>query len=288
MIGDYAERHGIGGIYDRSARSFGPGSLTGIFSRLDGITAGPDNLKNGTSSLYQDTETGGASVTVAYQIFPTLALSNIAAYRGVKYTGNYDGDYTSFLDGSDVNATTLHYHQYSDELRLALAPGSLIDGQTGLYYFGSQSHIYGHDGAAAYDVLGPADLFTSPLLGADVHSGLKSDSFAALRPGEHPSHLQTDAYCGWAGHARPFARPFAAKSAGLPDHARPEECFTGRGRQTHRFQLEGGAQYQLDNSVMVYATYSKGYKGPTFNDSLTTVGEDPAVGPRRSTVSMSA
>ncbi len=278
IIGDYAERHGIGGMYDRTDRAFGTGSITGIFAGLDGITAGPDNLRNGTSSLYQDTKTGGASISVTYALSDKLTLSDIAAYRGVKYDGNYDGDYTSF-DGSDRNANNLRYNQYSNELRLALAPGSLVDGQAGLYYFGSQSHIVGQVGAAAYGLNGPFDSFTNPLIGEDLHSGLKSTSLAAFGQANiHPTSRLTLIVGARVTRDRLHDRLLQNQNF-YPITLGPSNVSIDETVKHTDFSWKGGAQYQITDAVMAYATYSKGYKGPTFNDALTTAGQDPAVGP---------
>jgi iron complex outermembrane receptor protein len=278
IIGDYAERHGIGGIYDRTDRSFGAGSLTGIFAGLDGIKAGPDNLQNGTSSLYQDTKTGGASINISYALSSKLTLSDIAAFRTVRYKGNYDGDFTSF-DGSDQNATNLKYNQYSNELRLALAPGALVDGQVGLYYFGSQSHIIGQVGAAAYGLNGPFDSFANPLIGQDVHSGLKSDSFAAFGQANiHPTSALTLILGARVTHDR-LHDQLVQNQKIYPITLGPVNTSVNETVEHTDFSWKGGAQYQITDTVMAYATYSKGYKGPTFNDSLTTAGQDPAVGP---------
>jgi iron complex outermembrane receptor protein len=278
IIGDYAERHGIGGIYDRTDRSFGVGSVTGIFAGLDGITAGPDNFKNGTSSLYQDTRTGGASINISYKLSDQLTLSDIAAYRHVDYANNYDGDYTSF-DGSDLNASTVRYNQYSNELRLALAPGSLVDGQVGLYYFGSQSHLTSRVGAAIYDLLGPFDSFTNPLLGADIHSGLKSDSLAAFGQANiHPTSKLTLIAGARVTRDRLHDRLLQNQNI-YPVPLGPENASVDEVVRHTDISWKGGAQYQFTDTVMAYATYGKGYKGPTFNDSLTTAGQDPAVGP---------
>jgi iron complex outermembrane receptor protein len=278
VVADYAERHGIGGIYDRTARSFGPGSVTRIFAGLDGITAGPDNLQNALGSLYQDTKTGGVSGTVTYRLSDSLTLSDIAAYRGVRVGGNYDGDFTSF-DGNDQNSSSIRYDQYSNELRLALAPGALIDGQAGLYYFGSQSHNTGQVGAAVYGLNGPFNSFTNPLLGADLRSGLKSDSFAAFgQANVHPTSRLTLILGGRVTRDRLHDRLLQNQRI-YPIALGPENVSVSEVVRHTDFSWKGGAQYQLTDAVMAYATYSKGYKGPTFNDSLTTVGQDPAVGP---------
>jgi iron complex outermembrane receptor protein len=278
IVADYAERHGIGGIYDRTDRVFGAGSLTGIFAGLDGITAGPRNLQNGTGSLFQDTETGGASVSVAYALSSKLTLSDIAAYRGVRYNGNYDGDYTSF-DGSDKNSNNLRYDQYSNELRLALAPGSMVDGQAGFYYFGSQSHIIGQVGAGAYGLLGPFDSFTNPLIGNDVHSGLKSDSLAAFGQANiHPTSRLTVILGARVTRDRLHDRLLQNQQV-YPITLGPINAAIDEVVKHTDVSWKGGVQYQLTDTVMAYATFGKGYKGPTFNDSLTTIGQNPAVGP---------
>lgn len=278
VVADYAEKHGIGGSFDRTHRQFGPGSITQIFATRDGVTAGPDNFDFGTSSLFQDLKTGGVSATLAYDISDRLTISNIAAYRGVKFAGNFDGDYTS-SDGVDVGLLDFRYDQYSNELRLSLNPGGLIDGQAGLYYFGSRLDRSQVVGAAAFGVAGPFDSYTNPLIGQDVVGRLTGDSYAAF--GQMNVHA-TDALTLIAGGrvTRDKLRYRVTQNTKFYPVALGVRNFSAD--QTVRntdFSWKLGAQYQATPDVMAYATYGKGYKGPTFNDSATIAGQDLAVGP---------
>lgn len=278
VIGDYAEQHGIGGNYDRSYRHFGTGSLVEPFAALDGITAGPDNLKNGTSSLFQDYKTGGVSINIAYELSDKLTLSDIAAYRGVRYAGNYDSDYTS-SDGNDKNTLGIRYNQYSDELRLALKPGSLIDGQAGLYYFGARQSDTSLVGGAGFGLLGPSNSFTSPVIGQDLAGSLHSDSVAGFGQANiHPTSRLTLILGGRLTHDR-LHHTLLQNQQTYPIPLGPEGYSSDQVTKHTDFSWKGGAQYQLTDAIMAYATYGKGYKGPTFNDSATFAGQNLAVGP---------
>jgi len=278
VLGDYAQQHGIGGNYDRTARHYGAGSLTAPFAALDGITAGPDNFLNGTSSLYQDYKTGGASANITYKLSDRLTLSNIAAYRGVRYGGNYDSDYTSF-DGNDENTLGIRYDQYSDELRLALKPGALIDGQAGVYYFGSRQTATSQVGGAGFGLLGPSNSFTSPIFGQDLAGSLNSDSLAAFGQANlHPTSRLTLIFGGRVTRDR-LHHTLLQNQQTYPVPLGPEGYSSDQVVKHTDLSWKTGAQYQVTDTIMAYATYGKGYKGPTFNDSATYAGQDLAVGP---------
>lgn len=278
LIGDYAEQHGIGGNYDRTARSYGAGSLTQPFAALDGITAGPGNFLNGTSSLFQDYRSGGMSANIAYQVSDRLTLSNIAAYRGVRYGGNYDSDFTSY-DGNDQNTLNIHYNQYSDELRLALKPGALIDGQTGLYYFGSRQQATSQVGGAGFGLLGASNSFTSPIFGQDLAGSLNNDSFAAFGQANiHPTTRLTVILGGRVTHDR-LHHLLLQNQQTYPIPLGPEAYSSDQVVKHTDVSWKGGLQYQVTPLIMAYATYGKGYKGPTFNDSASYAGQSLSVGP---------
>ncbi|CAN5180280.1 TonB-dependent receptor [soil metagenome] len=279
LIGDYAKQFGVGGVYDRTYRTLAPGSFVGIFVGADGVTAGPDNLEYGSSSpTNQILEGGGFSAKVAYNLTDAITVSNIAAYRNYHVHNSGDNDFTSF-DGLDNQAILGRYEQFSNELRASLAPGGLIDGQVGLYYFSTQVRTELDLGGAAFGVAGPFESFNNPLIGTDVYSAIASDSYAAFGQANiHP----TEALTLIAGGR--FTRDelslnlrqnqkFYPAPLGVPNYA------TQQSTNNDDLSWKVGAQYDLAPDVMAYVTYGKGYKGPAFNDSASSVNQQLAIGP---------
>lgn len=280
IIGDYSKETGIGGIFDRSARYFAPGSLTGAFAAANGIIAAPDNFDIGVSGDYfRNVKSGGASANVSYKLLDGLTLSNIFAWRAYKTNFNLDQDLTSF-DGVDVNATRSSYRQFSNETRLAWSGNALIDGQAGLYYFDSRLRNQNRIGAGAFGAFDPIPGFfnsvSNPVLGTDQRSIFRVESKAAF--GQVNVHPIEDLTLIAGGRVtRDEVRQDAIQSGVLFAYPVPiGPSFAAPGRQDRinntDFSWKFGAQYQITPWAMGYATYSKGYKGPTLNfpGSVTT------------------
>jgi len=288
LVGDFARNRGIGGLYERTARSFGPGSATAIFTARDGITAGPKNLQLGYSSPAggADVDTGGGSGTISYKVSDGLTISNILAYRYYDATVNSDQDPTS-SDGVDINFRSGKYRQITNELRAAFNTGPILDGQVGLYYFDSLLRERDGVGAAGYGLLdamfaqlvGPANSVTNPYFGTDIRSRLRNQSYAGFgQVNVHPIDRLTlilggrvtrdDNHVDLVQNQRFYLVPL-----GAPNYRANERV------KNTDFSWKVGGQYDLGDIGMVYATYSKGYKGPAFNDTAATAGQRLAIGP---------
>lgn len=288
LIGDYALNRGIGGIYENTLRSVGTGSLTGVFANRDGITPGPDNLKLGYGAPYDGLrlDTGGASANMAYTLSDAIKVSNIFAWRAFKTMAVGDLDGTSF-DGIDANVRRSRYRQFSDELRVALDAGSLLDGQAGVYYFNSVLHTDNSVGAAVFGALdplfassiGPADSVTNPYLGSDLHSQIRNSSIAGFGQFNlHPVDRLTVILGGRVTHDNNSTtlvqnQRFYPVPLGAPNYAAAD-----RVRNTN-FSWKMGGQYDQPGIGMAYITYSKGYKGPAFNESAAVPGQSLSIGP---------
>ena len=287
VLGDYGENRGIGANYDRTHRFSAPGSITAARIRADGIEASPGNLALGYSAPSGgfDLNTGGTSAAVTYEVADGIVVSNILAWRAYDVRRTFDNDFTT-ADGVDLNSRSARYHQLSNELRAAIETGSLIDGQIGLYYFGSTLRQSDFIGAAAYGVLdplfaaqfGPSDSITNPYNGLDANSRTTNRSYAAFGQFNlHPSERLTliagarvthdDNTISLVQNQRPYPLPLGARNVSIQE-----------GVENTDFSWKLGGQYDIPIG-MVYATYSKGYKGPAFNDTAAVVGRSLAIGP---------
>ncbi|MDB5471153.1 MAG: TonB-dependent receptor [Caulobacter sp.] len=280
LIGDYFEQSGAGGIYDRTFRHIGAGSLTGIFVGLDGVTPGAENLEWGASThVTQDLKGGGLSANITWRPMDGVTVNNITAWKSYDVLNDADIDFTSF-DGVDENVRTGTYSQFSNELRVAFSGNDFIDGQAGLFYFSSRIHEIDEIGAAAFGAAGPGfDSHTNPLFGLDFNSRIKADSLAGFgQVNIHPTEALTLIVGGRYTHDEqsidlvqnqyPYPIPL-----GVPN------ASTKQSIDNDNFSWKLGAQFAVTPDIMAYATYSKGYKGPAFNDTIASPGQDLSVGP---------
>lgn len=280
LVGDYARNRGIGGIYDRTLRYLAPGSVTALALAADGVTAGPRNLRLGYSAPGGglDIDTGGASATISYQASDAITLSNIFAWRAYHADVLGDLDFTS-LDGVDLNQRDGRYRQFSNEFRVAIDASELVDGQVGVYYFNSHLKESDSVGAAAYGLLGPFNSNTFPLTGADIASRVRAKSIAGFGQfNVHPAANLTLILGGRLTHdsgsitliqnQRVYPVPIGASNYTTSERVKNTD-----------FSWKVGGQYDIAGVGMVYTSFSRGYKGPAFNDTAAVAGQRLAIGP---------
>lgn len=277
VIGDYSRERGIGGIWDDSWRVVGigasgvpnSGSIGQGFVTFDNLTPGPENLLRAANSVSKrDVDTYGISTNVGIELSDQLTLSNILAWRAYDLDFNLESDLSS-APAIDRNGGTSAYNQYSNELRLAFE-GQRIDGQVGLYYFKS-------DLANSQDFTGTAG-FPFVLIDSASSSALSSRSLAAY--GLVNFHA-TDALTLIAG-AR-VTNDKVSIDADIANNAivaifGPTQSYAQSNTHTN-FSYKVGAQYDINDDVMTYATWTTGYKGPAQQTALPAVGVDPYLEP---------
>ncbi len=280
LVADYAQNRGIGGIYDRTLRFLAPGSVTAIALAADGVTASPKNLRLGYSAPGGglDINTGGASATISYEASDAITVSNIFAWRAYKAHVLGDLDFTS-LDGVDQNRRDGRYRQFSNEFRVAIDAGPLLDGQVGLYYFNSRLKEDDGVGAAAYGLLGPFDSNTNPLTGADINSRTRANSVAGFGQFNiHPAENLTLILGGRLTRDR-GSIDLVQNQRFYPVPIGANNYTTSERVRNTDFSWKVGGQYDIDGVGMVYSSFSRGYKGPAFNDTAAVAGQRLAIGP---------
>ncbi|MFS2109267.1 TonB-dependent receptor [Sphingomonas sp. Sphisp140] len=190
-------------------------------------------------------------------------LTAITAYRGWKNRQHQDWDGTGTLTaatarGEDIG--TVDSDQFSQELRLTSPKGKLIDYVVGLYYFHTVARERYQRGVTRlvagapvfdlgvanyrtdldnYSVFGEANINITPRFRAILGGRLIHDDLAY----EHARVATT-----------------ATGVAGI----RPSYSSSGDTKRTD-FSLRAGLQYDLSDRLNLYATYSRGYKGPAYN-----------------------
>ena len=228
-----------------------------------GITAGTNNLKAaaGLGTTVKD-RNGGLSLQADYKL-GEFVLSSITGYRFWKNHQNQDFDMLPALTASfpDVRDDGIvDFTQRSQEFRITSPTGGFFDYVAGLYYMGADTDetyfrqvsrvvagaIVNDNGLAKYGVrgrnyavYGEGNFNFTPQFRALVGGRLIRDELAYY-------------------HNR--ASTVAAAITGVrPNHVSKgsisEDGWSGR----------VGVQYDISDNMMVYATASRGYKGPAFN-----------------------
>ncbi len=128
-------------------------------------------------------------------------------------------------------------------------------------------------------LIGPADSVTNPYLGTDIDSRVSNKSLAGFgQVNIHPTDNLTLILGGRVTHdsnsifliqnKRFYPIPLGANNYTTLEKVKNTD-----------FSWKVGAQYDIADVGMVYASYSKGYKGPAFNDTAAAAGRQLAIGP---------
>ncbi|MBF7015310.1 TonB-dependent receptor (plasmid) [Novosphingobium resinovorum] len=289
VIGEYAESHGVAGIYDRTYRQLGAGSVNVGPLAASGITPGDKNFTYaGDGGFWRDLKLGGAQASLSWTSPGGVVVSNIAAWKFYNFDSQLDVDFTN-SNGANINRSHADYDQFSNELRVALPSENRLSGQAGLYYFHStikqEGQIAGNNylpgfllpafpfcvGAVAVPGASPPACSTSNnfFLGRDNAYSMKTDSYAAF--GQLTFSL-TDAFKVFAG-GRVTRDEIAIDLVQIQDAYFVPLGVPGSFAQSYGhtdFSWRVGGQYQVTPDAMLYGSYGRGYKGPGFNDTAAT------------------
>lgn len=288
VIGEYAESHGVAGIYDRTYRSLGAGSVNTDPLAASGIVPGDGNFTfAGDGGFWRDLKLGGAQASLAWTSPGGIVVSNIAAWKFYDFDAQLDTDFTN-SNGASRNWSNADYDQFSNELRIALPSESRLSGQAGLYYFHStidqQGQIAGNNylpdfllpnfpfcvgGSAATGCAASNNFF----LGRDNRYRMKTDSYAAFG---QLTYSITDALKVFAG-GRVTRDEISIDLVQIEDAYFVPLGVPGAFAQDYghtNFSWRAGGQFEITPDAMFYASYGRGYKGPGFNDTAATPNAD--------------
>lgn len=285
IIGEYAKSKGVAGIFDRTYRSLGPGSINAAPLAEAGIVAGDDNYTfAGEGGFWRDLTLGGVQASLDWTGSSGVSISNIAAWKFYDYDAQLDTDFTN-QNGASRNALTTDYDQFSNELRIALPADAPLTGQAGLYYFHSRvsqrGQIAGNNyfppfllpsypfcvGAVAVPGAPPGtcSVSNSFFLGRDNRYRMTTNSYAAFG---QLTYSLTDAFKVFAG-GRVTRDEIEIDLTQIEDRYFVPLGAPGGFQQDYGntdFSWRAGAQFEFTPDIMAYASYGRGYKGPGFND----------------------
>jgi iron complex outermembrane recepter protein len=262
LSADYAHESGpAGSVLVR--RSDASGGFVASQDSGVGIVASPLNTRTaGNAPTFNRFELGGTSAKVVYSFADGYSLTNIAAYRAYWDASGLDTDLLpiSFFDG---NAQRRQQKEVSDELRLASPAGDRFEYQLGLYY------LYVRDYGAEVQSADLEPLFPPPPAGFLGNFGITGSS--VIRDKNSAAYGQgkltlTRSLRLIAGGRLTYDDIRAAGSADGTGFVVPlQPSFqTEAGFTKANFSYKVGLEADVAKDIMAYATFSRGYKSPTF------------------------
>jgi iron complex outermembrane receptor protein len=238
----------------------------------DQWAAGP-YANNGTFPTNSSLDNWGLSLLLEWDLSDATTLKSITSYRELEWTGSRDGDNTPF--------TILHTDfasdgdQFSQEFQLQYSRDRLT-GVAGVFYYDETI-----DDVLVVSVgdRGPTSDcdYTSPNAGFTVsgtyrcyldsdNNIVENDSWAVFA---HLSYDFTDAFSGSIG-----VRYTEETKASTPDqfnYADPSAKYLPNIKYSHDFDdttISASLSYRFSDAVMVYASYSEGFKGGGWNSTF--------------------
>jgi len=228
-----------------------------------GITAGANNTKtNADIRSFVEDRNGGVSAQVDWKV-GEFTVTSITGYREWKNHQRQDFDQLAVATAAIPTARDdgrVDFSQVSQELRITSPKGGLIDYVAGLYYLKADTdEVYRRDltrivsGSAVsdygiarygtsgtnYAIFGEGNINFTPKFRAILGARAIRDELSYY----HDRQATTTV-------ALTGIRPNHTSSGSLE-----KDGWSGR----------AGLQYDVAETVNVYATYSRGYKGPAYN-----------------------
>jgi len=259
------------------------------------VVPGPENRQiNSEMKTRVNDKNQGLSAQVDWNI-PGHQLTSITAFRTWKNVQFQDQDrlgilYRGFNRIADEG--TLDFEQVSQELRIASTTSGFVDYVAGLFYIeGKNDEVYRRDTSncpASTDPAGPNGLVTCTAATTVTNTGIanygvrtKSGSIFGEGTFNFARDLRmiaglrytTDDLSYYHGRQSTAAAPGIGATRTRVDGSTTEDAVSGR----------IGPQWEINKDMMVYGTYSQGYKGPAYNVFFNmTPTQDNVIGPEKS------
>jgi iron complex outermembrane receptor protein len=249
-----------------------PTGAMGLALLACGVKASADNTDLCIDGAqYKDREGYGFSAQVDWSLPGGLTLTSITAGRRDFDFSNGDSDSLP-VNILNTNISNQDLRQVSQELRLASPTGGALEYVAGLYYYRQKTD-------QVTDQTGTFGVSPVPIINSTINSLVDTESYAVFGQ----ANYQLNDKLALIGGARlthdkvglNFRQFTRAGFFGI----NPTVTFIDTATKTN-VSWRVGAQYQFAPRTMGYATVSRGYKGPGFNQtgvSSATVKQE--VGP---------
>lgn len=255
-------------------RKVTPGYAPAVTNAQYGIIAGPSNLNVAANGPFQGSSSAqGLSVQVDYTLHD-FTLTSITAYRQAEREGYYDGDLTP-VSYIDVNGGAGKVDWFSQEFRVTSPIGEHFDYVAGLYLYqskaqslirqrGQLSWIVPASNGAVVPVVPGAPLGT--IFETSTYNDIDSTSVAVFGQGVWHVTSKLDLIAGVRGTRDELKLDYRRDPT-------PGAVFIPGSVAVHltqkvnadNFSWRIGPRYNFTDTIMGYATISRGYKGPGFS-----------------------
>ena len=204
----------------------------------------------------------GVSNKVAYDLSDTVSLTSITGYRWLQYTA------TSSLDPTSANLATIlqfeHDTQFSQELQLS-GNSDRFKWLLGLFYFHEKDQGLLRSGLDLFIIGQPKGFLSQGFYGGgyiktDALAGFGQASYEVLDGlsltvgARYSSEKKTD----HDEFAFDFNDPYSATNP-------PAVTTADRSKRFKSFTPKIGLDYQVTPDVLLYGSWSKGFKAGTYN-----------------------
>ncbi|MEH3036079.1 MAG: TonB-dependent receptor [Sphingomonas adhaesiva] len=264
-------KYGTGG--NAPATGYIRNSLTSF-----GITPGPENRDVALDGdNFTHARTHGEQLTVSYDL-GFANLTSVTAYRAEKWDGASDAD-NSARSVLNFNVAHIDAHQFSQELRLASAPGGTIDYVAGLFYYDRQVQST-QDQSGTFGYLPDTSTIRVASLGGLAVFGTGNKSYAGFAQGtlhaterlrfvlggrythdDVSSSFNVDPLANVCGLVYVTSGGRTCTATALPtasiDRSNGHGDWTGR----------AGVELDVAPTVMAYFTASRGYKATALTNT---------------------
>ena len=285
--------------YSTDVHTFPSGATTAnpLFAAAQSpVVPSPTNRRINSEMKTRVTDTNeGVSAQVDYTM-GSVQLTSITAHRSWVNHQFQDQDrlptiYRQFAQTADKG--DLDYSQFTQELRIASLGKQTVDYVAGLYYFkGKDDEVYRRDvtrcagstAAALPSGLVPCSAGSITSDNGVATYGVRNTSKAIF--GESTINF-SDALRAIAGlrytqDELSYYHGRVASNTGVPG-VQPTRTPVNGSTSTNAVSGRIGPQFEINKDLMVYATYSRGYKGPAYNVFFNmTPTQDNALAPEKS------
>lgn len=262
----------------------------------NGVVNGVADIDLGQRLIDHDFNTTTEDSTDAISMIVETAFGeydfvSVTAYRNWENTEFREGDFTSIAGDSDqpVFGVPFQLHdigpqewdQFSQEFRLISPVGDTFNWQLGAFYWSIESDRQFTRDASCQNNAGQNDaiLAANPgltcnandIVSATAVMSTEFENWALFADGKYNINDNFRIFAGLRftsddvefTHVRTSNDQFGRQGVGV----RPATLNTNFANDTDETELSGrlGAEWNFNDSGMVYASYARGYKGPAFN-----------------------
>ena len=242
-----------------------PGGFIAAQNTIDGVTPSSRNADTAANApIVNQANVGGAALKGEFYPGSDFTLTNITAYRSYQSMSQSDTDATS-ADLFDINRQKFSVWQATEELRLTSPGAQRLSYQGGLFFMDLEARQHGFQGIDLTGILPPPPPALS-FLGVDYEPLSRTRSSAGYFEGKF-NLLDDFRFTAGARYTHDDVRYQSdfTNPAGVAPLA--TLGLVANAAKQNNVSYRAGLDYDIAPSILVYVSYSRGYKGPTFDSS---------------------